>query len=183
MRVFSPLAAVALAVLMSGTALALSAGTTLTGTINQTIDTGSAYLGQQVTISNVSSGGAGIYNATMYGTVTKVVKAGQGRPAQLRITLHQLRLSNGTTYAITGVVTGWQATTKNNTLKEVAGVAAGLLVGNVLGKWIFHGAGGGGLVGAGGGYLLAKNNRQNMVVSAGSRVQVQLVSARRQAGH
>jgi hypothetical protein len=80
------------------------------------------------------------------------------------------------------VVTGWQATTKNNTLKEVAGAVGGLIVGNVLGKWIFHGASGGGLVGAAGGYLAAKNSRQNMVVSAGSRVQVQLVSARRQPG-
>lgn len=183
MRVFSPVAAVAMAVLMSGTALALSAGTTLSGTINQTIDTAHAYVGEQVSVSNVSAPGAGIYNATMYGTVTKVVRAAQGTPAQLRITLHTLRLSNGTQYAITGIVTGWQATTKNNALKEVAGAVGGMVVGNILGKWIFHGASGGGLVGAAGGYLLAKNNRQNMVVSAGSRVQVQLVSARRQAGH
>jgi hypothetical protein len=183
MRVLSPLAALVLAVLASGVALALSPGTNLSGQINQTIDTGHAYVGQMVTISNVSAPGANIYNATMYGTVTKVVSAGQGRPAQLRITLNRLRLSNGTMYTIVGVVTGWNAVTKNNTLKEVAGAVGGMLVGNVLGKWIFHGASGGGLVGAAGGYLTAKNNRSNMVVSQGSTVQVQLVSARRQTGH
>jgi len=183
MRVLSPLAALVLAVLASGVALALSPGTNLSGQINQTIDTGHAYVGQMVTISNVSAPGANIYNATMYGTVTKVVSASQGRPAQLRITLNRLRLSNGTMYTIVGVVTGWNAVTKNNTLKEVAGAVGGMLVGNVLGKWIFHGASGGGLVGAAGGYLTAKNNRSNMVVSQGSTVQVQLVSARRQTSH
>jgi hypothetical protein len=182
MRVISPLAALVLAVFASGVALALSPGTNLSGQINQTIDTGHAYVGQMVTISNVSAPGAGIYNAKMYGTVTKVVSAGQGRPAQLRITLNRLVLSNGTTYSIVGVVTGWNAVTKNNTIKEVAGALGGMIVGNVLGKWIFHG-GGGGLVGAAGGYLAAKNNKSNMVVSQGSTVQVQLVSARRQAGH
>ena len=183
MRVLSPLAALVLAVLASGVALALSPGTNLSGQINETIDTGHASVGQMVTISNVSAPGANIYNATMYGTVTKVVSAGQGRPAQLRITLNRLRLSNGTMYTIVGVVTGWNAVTKNNTLKEVAGAVGGMLVGNVLGKWIFHGASGGGLVGAAGGYLTAKNNRSNMVVSQGSTVQVQLVSARRQTSH
>ena len=183
MRVLSPLAALVLAVLASGVALALSPGTNLSGQINQTIDTGHAYVGQMVTISNVSAPGANIYNATMYGTVTKVVSAGQGRPAQLRITLNRLRLSNGTMYTIVGVVTGWNAVTKNNTLKEVVGAVGGMVVGNVLGKWIFHGASGGGLVGAAGGYLTAKNNRSNMVVSQGSTVQVQLVSARRQTSH
>jgi hypothetical protein len=182
MRVLSPLAALVLAVFASGVALALAPGTNLSGQINQTIDTGHAYVGQMVTISNVSAPGAGIYNATMYGTVTKVVSAGQGRAAQLRITLNRLRLSNGTTYSIVGVVTGWNAVTKNNTIKEVAGALGGMIVGNILGKVIFHGAGGG-LVGAGGGYLAAKNNKSNMVVSQGSTVQVQLVSARRQTGH
>ncbi len=182
MRVISPLAALVLAVFASGVALALSPGTNLSGTINQTIDTGHAYVGEMVSISNVSAPGANIYNATMYGTVSKVVSAGQGRPAQLRITLNRLRLSNGTTYQIVGVVTGWNAVTKNNTVKEVVGTVGGMVVGNILGKWIFHGASGGGLVGAAGGYLAAKNNKANMVVSAGSRVQVQLVSARRQPG-
>lgn len=183
MRVISPVAALVLAVLVGGVAQALSAGTNLSGQINQTIDTGHAYVGEMVSISNVSAPGAGIYNARMYGTVTKVVRAGQGRAAQLRITLNRLVLSNGTTYSIVGVVTGWNAKTKNNTLKEVAGAVGGMLVGNVLGKWIFHGASGGGLVGAAGGYLAAKNNRQNMVVDSGSTVQVQLVSARRQTHH
>lgn len=184
MRVFSPVVALVLVLFASGLALATPPpGTTLSGTIDQTIDTAHAYLGEQVTISNVNDPGARIYNATMYGTVTKVVRAAQGTPAQLRITLHTLRLTSGATYAVTGVVTGWQAQTKNNTLKEVAGAVGGMIVGNILGKWIFHGASGGGLLGAGGGYLLAKNNRQNMVVSAGSRVQVQLVTARRQPGH
>jgi hypothetical protein len=42
--------------------------------------------------------------------------------------------------------------------------------------------GGGGIVGAAGGFLLAKNNHQDINVSAGSIVQVELTSVtRRQA--
>jgi len=183
MRAFSPVVALIMAVLMSGAALALSPGTTFSGTINQTVDTANAYIGQQVSITNASAPGAGIYNATMYGTVTHLVRAGQGRPAELRITLHTLRLSNGAQYAISGVVTGWKAQTRRNTLKEIGGAVAGMLVGNVLGAWVLgstlHGVAG--AAGAAGGFLLAKNNRQNMVVGAGSQVQVELLSARRQS--
>ena len=49
-----------LAVFASGVALALGAGTNLSGQINQTIDTGHAYVGEMVSISNVSAPGAGL---------------------------------------------------------------------------------------------------------------------------
>jgi hypothetical protein len=118
----------------------------------------------------------------MYGTVTKVVKAGQGRPAQLQMTFTRMRLRDGSTYAIDGVVTGMQANTKNNALKEAGGAVAGMLIGNMIGKAIFH-ASGGGFLGAIGGFLVAKNNRQNLSVPAGSTVRVSLRSVRRQARH
>jgi hypothetical protein len=73
-----------------------------------------------------------------------------------------------------------QANTKSNALKEVGGAVAGMLVGNMIGKTIFH-TGIGGLLGAAGGFLIAKNNHQNVVVPAGTAVRVTLRSARRQA--
>jgi len=118
----------------------------------------------------------------MYGTITHVVRAGQGRSAQIQMTFNRLRLANGTTYAINGVVTGMQANTKSNAVKEAGGAVAGMLVGNMLLKTIFH-ASGGGLLGAAGGYLIAKNNRENMTIPAGSVVRVELRSVRRQASH
>lgn len=184
MRIFRS-AAVAAALFLTGSALALATpppGTQLTGTIVQTINTGSAYVGEPVQITNVSAPGARIYGATMSGRVTNVVHAGQGRTAKLRIAFDRLTLRSGEHYTVAGVVTGLKANTKNNTLKEAAGTVGGMIVGNIVGKTVFH-SGGGGLLGAAGGFLLAKNNRQNMTVPAGSTVKVRLASARRQAGY
>ncbi|HET9096742.1 MAG TPA: hypothetical protein VFN37_08775, partial [Candidatus Baltobacteraceae bacterium] len=89
-------------------------GTHLSGQIQQNISTASANVGDAVTVTNVVAPGANIHNGTMYGTVTKVVRAGQGRPAQLRITMHSLRLASGETYRVDGVVTGMTANTKSN---------------------------------------------------------------------
>ncbi len=158
------------------------AGAQYAGVITSNVDTGSAYAGQPVTLSNVTSEDGSVKGAHMYGSVTRVVRAGQGRPAQLQMTFTKLVLPSGATYAVDGVVTGMQAKTKNNALKEVGGALAGMIVGNILGKTIFHAASGmGGFLGAAGGYLIARNNRTNMSVPAGSAVRVTLRTARRQA--
>jgi hypothetical protein len=158
------------------------AGAQYAGTITNSIDTGSAYVGQPVTLTHVTSEAGDVAGATMSGQVTRVVKASQGRPAQLQMTFTRLRLRDGSTYAIDGVVTGMQANTKSNALKEAGGALAGMLIGNMIGKTIFH-ASGGGFLGAAGGFLIAKNSRQNMSVPAGSAVRVTLRSVRRQARH
>jgi hypothetical protein len=168
--------------LVSAVSAAPVAGAQYAGSITQSVDTGSAYVGQPVTLTHVTSEAGDVAGATMYGTVTKVVKAGQGRPAQLQMVFTRLTLRDGTTYAINGVVTGMQANTKSNALKEVGGAVAGMLIGNMIGKTIFH-ASGGGFLGAAGGFLVAKNNRSNMTVPAGSGVRVTLRSVRRQAHH
>jgi hypothetical protein len=156
-------------------------GTSLNGTIQQSLDTKSVEVGQPVTLTNVTSadGSGAIVGARLAGEVSKVVRAGQGRPAQLQLLFTRLRLADGTTYSVSGLVTGMKATTKNNALKEVGGALGGMIVGNVLGKAV--GLNGGGIVGAAGGFLLAKNSKENMSIPAGSVVTVQLQSARRQA--
>ncbi|HEY8296963.1 MAG TPA: glycine zipper domain-containing protein [Candidatus Baltobacteraceae bacterium] len=167
------------------TALAApTAGTTLNGTMTQSIDTKSAYVGQSVELTNVSSsdGSGAIRGGKIYGHVTRVVHAGQGRKAQLQITFDRLVLPSGSTYAVDGIVTGMQANTKNNTVKEAAGAVGGMILGNIVGKTVFH-TGVGGLLGAAGGYIIARNNRENMSVPQGSVVKVKLLAARRQAHH
>ncbi len=158
------------------------AGAQYTGTITTSINTKSAYVGQPVTLKHVTSQSGATAGATMYGTVTKVVHAGQGRTAELQMVFNRMTMPDGSTYAVSGVVTGMQTNTKNNTLKEAGGAVAGMIVGNILGKTILH-TGGGGLVGAAGGFLIAKNNREDMTVPAGSTVKVTLRSVRRQAIH
>lgn len=160
------------------------AGAQYAGIITTSVSSGNAVVGQAVTLRNVTSEDGSVKGATMYGRVTRVVRAGQGRPAQLQMTFTRLVLPSGATYAIDGVVTGMQAQTKNNALKEIGGAVAGMIVGNIIGKTIFHASSGiGGFLGAAGGYLIAKNNRENMNVPQGSAVRVTLRSARRQAGH
>lgn len=158
------------------------AGAQYAGVITTSVSSNHAVVGQSVTLSNVTAEDGSVRGAHMYGTVTHVVPAGQGRPAQIQMTFTRLVLPSGASYAIDGVVTGMQAQTKNNALKEVGGAVAGMIVGNIIGKTIFHAATGiGGFLGAAGGYLIAKNNRQNVVVPSGSAVRVTLRSVRRQA--
>ncbi|HEV3155471.1 MAG TPA: hypothetical protein VGZ02_16810 [Candidatus Baltobacteraceae bacterium] len=181
MRAF--LAATLIAAFLAGTAgaalAAPVAGTQYAGVLSQTVDTKTAKVGQPVTLTHVTSEDGTISGGTMYGAVTSVTPAGQGKPAQLQMSFSKLVTSSGT-YAISGVVTGMQTQTKSNAGKEIVGAVAGMLVGNMLLKTIFH-ASGGGFLGAVGGFLIAKNNRQNMTVPAGSAVRVTLRSVRRQA--
>jgi hypothetical protein len=160
----------------------VAAGTALAGTITQSISSNHAYVGEPVTLRNVSSESGSIRGATMYGTVTSAVPAGQGRPGKVQMRFTRLVLPSGATYAVDGVVSGMQANTKNNALKEAGGALAGMLIGNMIGKTIFH-TGIGGFLGAAGGFLIAKNNRQNVVVPSGTAVRVTVRSARRQATH
>ncbi|MDQ2872496.1 MAG: hypothetical protein M3R35_05150 [Candidatus Eremiobacteraeota bacterium] len=161
-----------------------TAGTTLSGTMSQTIDTKSAYVGQPVVLTNISSsdGSGAVSGGRLYGHVTNVVHAGQGRSAKLQITFDRYVSGSGANYAVNGIVTGMQAKTKNNTLKEAGGAVIGMLVGNAIGKSVLH-TNLGGLAGAAGGYIVARNSRENMSVSQGSVVKVRLLSARRQASH
>ncbi|HTU69800.1 MAG TPA: hypothetical protein VMF11_05720 [Candidatus Baltobacteraceae bacterium] len=162
---------------------ALTSGTLLNGTIDGNFSSNHAYIGEPVTVSNVTNddGSGSVVGGRLYGYVAEVQPAGQGRPGKIRFHFTKLVTRRGVVYAIDSRVTGVKVQTKNNALKEVGGALGGMLVGNAIGKMLFH-VGGFGLLGAAGGFLLAKNNRQNVNVPAGSIVQVQLLSVtRRQA--
>jgi hypothetical protein len=156
-------------------------GSTLAGSIDQNLSSNHAYVGQPVELSGVSSSDGSVTGGRLYGEVTEVQPAGQGTPGKIRMHFTRLWTHHGV-YNVDTRVTGVQAETKNNTAKEAGGALAGMLVGNAIGKTLF-GVSGFGILGAAGGYLLAKNNRQNVNISAGTQVQVQVLSvSRRQAG-
>jgi hypothetical protein len=154
-------------------------GTILSGTLNQSFDSGKTQVGTPLTLTNVSSTDGSISNATVYGHVINVVKAGQGTPGKIELGYEKLRLSNGATYAVSGRTTNLTVNTKNNALKEGIGAVVGMVAGNILGKWV--GTNIGGVIGAGGGFLYAKNNRQNVTVPANSNVTLQLTRSRAQS--
>ena len=143
------------------------------GTLFESVSSKSAKVGDQVALINVNSTDGTIHNARMFGHVASVTRAGQGRSAQVLLEFDTLQLANGTTYPVVGQVTQVQVKTTNNAAKEVLGTVGGMIVGNILGKWL--GTNAGGVLGAAGGFLVAKNNREDVSVPANSNVAVRLV--------
>lgn len=162
----------------------LVSGSLLNGTINDNYSSNHASVGQSVTLSNVTSddGSGTITGGTLYGHVSAVQAASQGRPGKISFVFTKLITHAGSTYYVDTTVTKMQSNTKKNTLKEVGGGLAGMLVGNMIGKTIFH-TGVGGFLGAAGGFLLAKNNKENVNVPKGSVLQVRVNSVTRRQTH
>jgi hypothetical protein len=158
----------------------LAPGTELIGTLDTSLDSKSAFAGEQVILTNVSSSSGSINGATLIGSVTDVTRPGQGRTAQVLIHFDSLRLADGTMRPIDGVVASMKVKTKSNAAKEVGGALLGMLAGNAIGKTLF-GVSGGGIVGAIGGYMVARDNRSDVVIPANTDVTVQLLDPRRQA--
>jgi hypothetical protein len=165
-------------------AQALAPGALLNGTVSQTYSSNTSQVGDPVVLRNVTSdnGSGAVSSGTLYGTVSSVQKAGQGRPGRISFSFTRLVTGSGAQYSVNTTVTEMKANTKNNTLKEAGGAVLGMFAGNMIGKSLFH-LSGGGLVGAAGGFLLAHNNKQDISVPAGSIVQVQLNSVTRRQSH
>lgn len=152
-------------------------GNVLTGVLDQGLDSKTAYTGEPVTLRDVSSSDGTIVHARLLGSVTDVTPAGQGQNAQVRMHFTQLRNADGSVTPIDGVVVSVDVKTKSNAAKEIGGALVGMLAGNAIGKIL--GINGGGIVGAAGGFLVAKDNRANVVIPANSAVTVQLENPRR----
>jgi hypothetical protein len=179
-RTFLAALAAALIGLVPLSALAqIESGTVLVGNMDQSLDSKNVQVGQRFTMSDVHSQDNNINGGTIYGHVSDVQRAGQGRPGKIELAFDKLRTRAGGSYALSGRATNVQTNTKNNTLKEVGGAVAGMIVGNVLGKAV--GTNLGGALGAGGGYLYAKNNRENVSIPQHAVVSVQVTQARRQS--
>jgi hypothetical protein len=161
--------------------LPLPPGSELNGVIETQLDSKSAYVGEDVLVDHVNSTDGVVTDATLHGTVSNVVTAGQGRNAQIGLHFDTLTLRDGSVFPVDGVVESMQVNTKNNALKEAGGALAGMLAGNAIAKTLL-GVSGGGLIGAVGGFLIAKDNRSDVVIPAQTAVTVRLAPQRRQPG-
>jgi hypothetical protein len=170
------LASALFAVLPLAALAQLTPGTTLSGYIDQNLSSNHVEVGTPVSISNAHSPDNHINGAKIYGHVSSYQAAGQGTPGKINLAFDKVVTRSGNVYAIGGYATNVDVQTKNNTLKEVGGAAAGALVGGLPGHGI------GALIGAGGGALYAKNNRQNINIPQGSSITIQVVRSRRQSG-
>ncbi len=161
---------------------AISQGTQLSGTIDQSLSSNHVTVGQGFTMSNVSSSDNNITGARVYGHVRDFQKAGQGTNGKIDLSYDRLVTRSGSVYAISGTTVSADTHTKSNAVKEIGGAVVGDIVGNYVGKHIGGlGSSIGGIAGAAGGYIAAKNNRQNIEITPNSKVVLQVTRARRQA--
>ena len=195
MRIRNGLIALAMIASFVGTTLVTSAQETLTlyqgaqinGRLRTTIDTGSAHVGDRFVMDVVPpfpSGNPAFQGAIIAGEVTSVQHAGQGTKAALGLQFDYLRLGDGSTVDISATMT--QDSRKQeqaNGAHTALSTLGGMLLGNAIGKTIFH-TGGGGVVGAAGGLLYGINKKSNFQLAQGSDVQLtlnQTVTIRRQS--
>ncbi|HZV79027.1 MAG TPA: hypothetical protein VFF60_05360 [Candidatus Binatus sp.] len=154
----------------------IPSGTTLHTTLNLSLNTKSAYVGQPISLlvtQPYPSGGASLQGSKIYGHVTKVQKAGQGRNPELELTVDSILLAGATQrLPMQAAISKIAPKQGPNVLYGAAGALAGMLVGNWIGKMV--GTNAGGAIGVAGGFLLASNNKKDITVPEGSEVSVQL---------
>ncbi len=167
--------------------LTLYQGAQINAKMRSTLDTATAQIGDRFVMDVVApypSGDPSFQGSTVVGEVKAVTRAGQGRKAAIKLQFDTLRLSDGTVVDISATATNNQQTKDlRNGGKVALSTIGGMLLGNIIGKTIFH-TGGGGLVGAAGGFLYGYNSKSNFKIPQGSTVQIQLnqnVTIRRQA--
>ena len=150
----------------------LASGTMVDAKMNQTIDSGSAQVGQRFTMTVVGpypQSNPQFANATLSGHVTNVVAAGQGTNPELAFAIDRIALTDGATGHPVLVVQSQETQRHNNTTNVAASALAGMLVGNWVGKAVFQ-SNAGGAVGAIAGALYASNKKTNVSLAQGSQV-------------
>jgi hypothetical protein len=167
--------------------LTLYQGAQINARLRNAIDTGAAHVGDRFVMDVVPpypSGNPAFQGAIIAGEITSVTPASQGRKPALGMQFDYLRLADGSTVDISASMTQNQKQQQQkNGAKVALSTIGGMLLGNVIGKTVFH-TGGGGIVGAAGGLLYGLNGKSNFTLPAGSNVQLtlnQTVTIRRQA--
>ena len=167
--------------------LTLYQGAQINGRMRTELNSGSAHVGDRFIMDVVPpypSGNPAFQGAIISGEVTSVQRAGQGTKAAIGLQFDYLRLSDGSTVDISASMTQDQRKQEQgNGGHALLTTVGGMLLGNAIGKTIFH-TGGGGVVGAAGGLLYGLNQKTNFSLPAGSNVQItlnQTVTIRRQS--
>ncbi len=174
--------------LASAAPITLYNGSIINARLTQTLGSGTAHVGDNFVMDVIPpypSGDPAFQGAVISGVVSRVIPAGQGRNPQIYLTPQYLKMPDGAVAPIYAEVTGIAAnkSTQSTAAKAVGGALLGMLVGNAIGKSIFH-MNGGGAIGFIGGGLAGANNKSNFEIPAGADATVQLqqnVTIRRQA--
>ncbi|HLJ82789.1 MAG TPA: hypothetical protein VKT51_01270 [Candidatus Eremiobacteraceae bacterium] len=166
----APLSAVAATV-------SVPTGTQMRATMNAELSSKSALVGQVVKLQLVApypENDSRFANATLSGKVVNVVKAGQGRKAQLEFAIDKITLAGGQVGWFSAKIVSVESRTKDSTGKIALATLGGMVVGNILGKWA--GTNAGGAVGAIAGALYSANSKEDVTIPQGSEAILQLAS-------
>ena len=154
----------------------IASGTILNATLNTALDTGSAYIGQPVTLTVPQSGSgnpAALAGATIYGKVVQVQAAAQGTNPSVQFAVDSIGLAKSDDpQPLDAKVLKVDPVSGSMIAKEAEGTIGGMLLGNWVGKMMDSNRGG--LYGAVGGYLLTSNSKNNIQVPAGTPVSLEL---------
>jgi hypothetical protein len=185
-----PLAAAAQPYNGGGGDTLLPSQTVITGTLEQTINSRSAQVGDPFVL-DVAPPYPGddqrFQGAKVYGHVAAVQRAVGTKHGQVNLGFDRLTLMDGTTASLTGQLLSLDAKQGGNTAgRSIVGAVVGQIIGNYIGKHI--GTDIGGAVGAIGGGIYAGNLGTNVTVGQGTTVALKTTSpamilSRRQAGY
>ncbi len=144
----------------------------VTGTLEQTINSKSAQVGDPFVLDTVPPYPADdprYQGARVYGHIANVVRASANHKGRVDLVFDRITLADGTTASLTGQVLSLDVKQGgNSSARGLVGAVVGQIIGNYIGKHI--GTDIGGAVGAIGGAIYAGNMGTNVSIGQGTTV-------------
>ena len=154
----------------------IAMGTQMRGIITQSISSRSAHVGDVFLLDVVQpypqNDSEEFTGAKVRAHIVRVNRASQGREPRLEFVLDRIALTDGAWGTIAAAPISVQERRANNVGHVALTTAGGMVVGNILGKWL--GTNSGGAIGAVAGLLYGINQKRDVTVPAGSEVTFQL---------
>jgi hypothetical protein len=134
----------------------LPQGAVVKGNLTQPLSSKTANVGDGFTLVGVNSQDGSVTGATIYGHVAAVQRAGTGHPGQMQLAFDRIQFADGTSTDVRGQTISMSQKQQgtNPGVRDAIGAVGGMIVGNIIGKWIGTPTNVGGLAGAAGGFLV-----------------------------
>ncbi|MDQ6766200.1 MAG: hypothetical protein M3Z41_00075 [Candidatus Eremiobacteraeota bacterium] len=154
----------------------VAVGTTMQGVMDQSLDSGTAQIGQRFSMQLVApypNYDAGTWAGSKANAhVVYIQRAGQGRKPELSFVFDHITLRNGASAKLHADLVSVERKQGSSVGYTVLAAAGGMVIGNIIGKWL--GTNAGGAVGAVAGALYGINKKTNFTVPSGSKVVFEL---------
>ena len=168
----------------SALAVTIDAGTQISGSLQQQIDTKTARDGDTFTMTTnglTDAAGAPV-NATIYGHLSEVVASSYTHKAHVKMNFDRIQFADSSSAPVSAALVAVDKKQNTNFLRAASEVVGAMVAGNVVGKWA--GTDIGGVIGAGTGILYAANTASDIVLPQYANVKISLtqnIESRQQA--